>query len=277
MTHRQSGLEMPNDLIFIRHGESEANVVQRAEKMGEVAPMRQEIASRPDWQQRLTKKGIKQAMLVRDWLDFEVGGADSFDGLFVSPFLRARETASCLGGDAWVIDDRTIERFRGGFGVAYYDALDLATIKASPWYARVGGEESLQDVFSRYRTFQNSLRRNHAGQRVLIVTHGDFIKAACYAIEWLLPEHWAEEEFKNQFRLPNCGLIHYSRVNPYNPSEISKSIRWRRIIFPNDLKSSPHDGAWVELKIKRSFSAKELGDDLENYPALLKDSQNNLI
>lgn len=266
---------MPNDLILIRHGESEANVVQHAEKMGEIVPMHQEIASRPDWQQRLTKKGIKQAMLARDWLDFEVGGVGSFDALFVSPFLRARETASYLGGDKWIIDDRIIERYFGGLGTwatnTHISKKEISTLNATPWYARIDSAESMQDVFWRYRSFQDSLRRNHSGQRVLAVTHGHMIKAACYAIEWFLPEDWMRPELKSKFKLINGAIVHYSRVNPFNPSEISKSMRWRRIVFPSDMKNSPYGGAWVELNIKRSFTAQDLADELDNYPALLED------
>lgn len=259
---------MPNDIIFVRHGESEANVVQVADQLGEEHDYRQEISNRPDWQQRLTKQGIEQAKMIRDWLDFEVSGAESFDGCFVSPFMRARETASHLGGN-WIIDDRIIERFRGGFGVAYYDMAEIATLQATPWYARVNGNESLQDVFARYRTFQDSLRRNHSGQRVLVVTHGDFIKTACYSIEWLLPEHWTDGGMKDKFRLPNGGLVHYSRVNPYNPTEISKSIRWRRIVFPSDMKRSPDDGMWKELDVKRIYSARDLMDSVELIEPIL--------
>ncbi len=273
MTHRQSGLEMPNDLIFVRHGESESNVVQHAEKIGEIVPFHQEIASRPDWQQRLTKKGIEQAKLARDWLDFEVGGAESFDGLFVSPFLRARETASYLGGNHWIIDDRIIERYFGGLGTwgqnSDLSEGDIKMLNVTPWYARVDSAESMQDVFWRYRSFQDSLRRNHSGQRVLAVTHGHMIKAACYAIEWLLPEDWMKPEVKGRFKLSNCAVVHYSRVNPFNPGEISKSMRWRRIIFPSDMKNSPDDGKWQEIKPKRAFTAQELSEELDDYPPFL--------
>lgn len=276
MTHRKSGLEMPNDLVFVRHGESEANIIQEAEKMGEIALCHQEIAARPDWQQRLTDLGVKQAGLARDWLDFELGGASSFDANFVSPFLRTRETASYLGGE-WVIDDRTIERYFGGLGTWSHNTDlsedDLKTLNASPWYARIDSAESMQDVFWRYRSFQDSLRRNHSGQRVLVVSHGNFIKAACYAIEWLLPEDWMKPGVKERYKLPNGGIVQYSRVNPFNPSEISKSMRWRRIVNPADLKNSPHQGQWVELNIKRTYSATELASELDDYPPYLRSSQ----
>lgn len=264
---------MPNDLIFVRHGQSEANIIQEAERIGEIVPFHHEIAARPDWQQRLTKQGVRQAILARDWLDFEVGGAASFDGLFVSPFLRARETASYLGGDNWVVDDRIIERYFGGLGSWSHNTDlsedDLKTLNASPWYARIDSAESMQDVFWRYRSFQDSLRRNHSGQRVLVVSHGHMIKAACYAIEWMLPEDWAKPGVKERFSLQNGAIVHYTRVSPFNPGEISSSVRWRRIIFPASIKDSPNGGNWVEINPHRSFTAAELAAELDDYPPFL--------
>lgn len=270
MTHRPSGLEMPKDLIFVRHGESESNIVQQAERLGEIVPMHQEIAARPDWQQRLTEKGIEQAKKVRDWLDFEVGGAESFDGLFVSPFLRARETASYLGGEHWIVDDRIVERYFGGLGTWGHTTDlsedDIKVLAATPWYARIDNAESMQDVFWRYRSFQDSIRRNHSGQRVLAVSHGHLIRAACYAIEWLLPEDWMKSSVTDRFKLPNGSVVHYSRVNPFNPTEVSKSMRWRRIVYPSNINKSPDQARWTELKLIRSYSADELGDSLDDHP-----------
>ena len=275
MTHRQSGLEMPNDLIFIRHGESEANVIQDLERKGEIHDLHREISSRADWEQRLTKLGTIQAESVGAWLDDVMGGIRSFDGCFVSPFMRARETASHIGGDDWIIDDRITERFRGVYGVESFSrAINedaLAELKTSPWYARVDGSESMQDVFHRYRTFQDSLRRNHAGQRVIAVAHGDFIKAARYAIEWLLPETWMSEEKIAELRLPNGGIVHYTRVNPFNPMEVSHSIKWRRVIFPLDIANSPFKGSWQELDIKRRYTSKELKKTVDKVKPLLSD------
>ncbi len=189
---------------------------------------------------------------------------------FVSPFLRARETAGYIGGDNWIIDDRIVERFRGVYGVVSYEkALGQAAMvnmrDVSSWYARIDGAESLQDVFGRYRIFQNSIRRHHGNQKVIVVAHSDFIKTACYAIEWMLPEDWQEDAV----RLPNGGLVHYSRVNPHNPTDIRDSITWRRIVYPSDLAKSPNGGDWQEISIKRRYSSAELLDSVEVAETIL--------
>ncbi len=268
MAYRKDGRAMPNDLIFIRHGESEANVVQRAESIGDLHDCHDEVSFRPDWQQRLTTKGAEQARLVGEWLKSEAGGIDSFDGKFVSPFLRARETAGHIGGSGWIVDDRLIERFRGVYGVVSYNKAlnqaELANMRdASPWYARIDGSESLQDVFGRYRSFQSSIRRHHGGQKVVVVAHGDLIKTARYSIEWLMPERWLEMSSNSEMQLPNGGVVHYSRVNPNNPTDIRPSINWIRIVYPESPEDSPNGGRWTELNVKRQYSSKELLESVE--------------
>jgi hypothetical protein len=41
-------MAMPNHLVFIRHGQSEANVVQQADKDGHIHEMADSINDRPD-------------------------------------------------------------------------------------------------------------------------------------------------------------------------------------------------------------------------------------
>ena len=112
-------MTMPKDLLFIRHGESEANIVQKHDDHGLGMDVTQEIFARPDWQHRLTAKGIEQAKRAKEYIDRELGGLASFDSLYVSPIFRTRETAAHVGGlalEGWTIDDRLIERGWGVYG-----------------------------------------------------------------------------------------------------------------------------------------------------------------
>lgn len=91
-------MTMPREIVFVRHGQSEANVAQK-----EVGPtMSQEtinkVFRRPDWKQRLTDTGIEQAKVARDVINRKLGGLASFHALYVSPFVRTRETAAYMGG-----------------------------------------------------------------------------------------------------------------------------------------------------------------------------------
>ncbi len=257
--NQQLKSDMPLDLVFIRHGESESNFVQQLERAGEKHPQFDQIATRSDWKQRLTEEGVRQAKRAGQYLTDEMGGLESFDACFVSPFLRARETAAYLGEGEWVIDDRIVERFLGVRGVETFEQDQLAKLleirSISPWYSRPEWGESLQDVFNRYSLFEQFLRNNYSGERVLVVSHSDFIKTARYGIEWLLPEQWEDAEFDQDQKLPNCAILHYSRVNPYNPTEVSTELSWVRVIDPNDLSN---DQPWRQIEIKSSYTNQEL-------------------
>ncbi len=276
-TVTQSLGRMPRDFVFVRHGESEANVVQRAEHQGEIYDMHEDISSRPDWQQRLTALGIKQSKAAGKWISGNLGGINSFDGCFVSPFMRTRETAAYIGGDHWIIDDRIIERFRGVYGVIPQKRLiengqELLNMRdTSPWYARIDGGESLQDVFSRFRAFQRSMKRNFPGKRILVVSHGDFLKVAQYSIEWMVPEVW--QNLNNDLRLSvgNGWIIHYSRANPNNPTDLREVVSWKRVVNPLSSTDSPLGGKWQELKVTRTYSADELLKMAEQIPPLLEE------
>lgn len=59
---------MPLDLVFVRHGESEANVLQKAEKEGRESDFPRELRERPDWMHRLTPNGEEQAKVAGAWI-----------------------------------------------------------------------------------------------------------------------------------------------------------------------------------------------------------------
>ena len=84
--------------MFVRHGESEANSVQVADKVDSLHEMGELVNERPDWEQRLSRRGIEQAQRAKTWMERNLGGAASFDLRYFSPFLRTRETAAYLGG-----------------------------------------------------------------------------------------------------------------------------------------------------------------------------------
>ena len=192
-------MAMPNDLVFVRHGQSEANIIQKADKDGIQHPEHGVVSERPDWEHRLSNEGIEQAQQAKKWVADNLGGAASFDLRYFSPFLRTRETAAYLGGPEcgdWIVDDRVAERSWGIFGLLPKAErekefeLTAALFERSPWYTAVEGGESRYEVSDRFRDFQGTLRTgDFAGKRVLVVTHGDFMGIARYNIERMLPRN----------------------------------------------------------------------------------------
>lgn len=273
-------MAMPNDIVFVRHGQSEANIIQKIGKNGGSHLRETDIHNRPDWQQRLSNAGIEQAKNAKLWIDEHLGGVESFDARYVSPFLRTRETAAYIGGNEtgeWTIDDRVVERSWGVYGIVpraeqrSHFPLTAKLHSATPWYVRFDGGESMPDVYGRFRDFQGTLHREESGRRVIIVSHGDFINVARYGIERMRPEQWEAIDRDPRYTIKNCSITHYSRINPNDPNDIRDKITWRRMVYPDMVEQSPDGGEWVELPGRQRFTGAELLQQVEFAPKLLED------
>ena len=274
-------MTMPLEIVFVRHGQSEANVVHKLDKEGTENPHLEMVNHRPDWKQRLSPTGIQQAQKARQWIDANLGGVDSFDARYVSPFLRTRETAAHLGGPEvgeWTIDDRVAERSWGVYGtVARAEQrsqfpLTAQLQEATPWYVRFDGGESMPDVYGRFRDFQGTLHREQGEARVIVVSHGDFMNVVRYGVERMRPEQWEAMDKNPDYTIRNCSVLHYSRVNPEDPTDVRDKIQWRRMIYPDAVEQSPDGGAWVELPKRQRFTGAELLEQIELAPRLLDEA-----
>lgn len=275
-------MTMPREIVFARHGQSEANVVQKHDNHGVSRAIADAIFRRPDWKNRLTDAGIEQAKIAKDVIDRELGGLASFDALYVSPFMRTRETAAYMGGldlGGWTVDDRIVERSWGLYGKmprAEQRARFPMTAeekRLNPWYARLDGGESMPDVYARFRDFQATLHREQENNRVFVVTHGDFMNVARYGIERMLPEEWEDIDNDRDLVIRNCIMIDWTRVNPEDPEDVRDKIRWRRYINPIEPEKTPFGGEWIELSDRRRYFGGELIQQASNHaPRLLVDT-----
>ena len=270
---------MPYDLVFVRHGESEANVVHRLESNGVIHANHSEVYDRPDWLQRLSSLGIEQAKSAGEWLKNNFIDPAKFDRCYGSTFIRTRETAYYVGGEKsnWLLDDRLKERDWGRFGATPKE--ERAKVfpetyknhKTNKWYSRMDGGESLADnVLMRARDFVGTLHRDMSEKSVLIVSHGEFMLTMRYLLERMLPEEWMVMEEDAAQEIKNCTIIHYTRCNPEDPTEISPYMGWVRMIYPYDEANSPHGGKWMPVSEKRYLKASELYKQIAISPPLLK-------
>src|SRR4051794_25006924 len=107
---------MPEHLVLVRHGQSEANIVQKRFKDDRAAIAPAGFFDRHDSRMRLSATGRDQARTAGGWL--RDNGLATFDRYYVSPHARTAETAAVLGlGGKWAIDVRWRERDWGEFGV----------------------------------------------------------------------------------------------------------------------------------------------------------------
>jgi broad specificity phosphatase PhoE len=202
-------------LWVLRHGQSLGNVANDRARVAAVD--RLDIAER-DMDVPLSTLGERQAEAFGAWLG-SVPPGEQPDVVVMSPYVRATQTAQ-LALRAAGLEVRTIrdERLREReFGV-----LDLLTrqgivanhpteaerrARLGKFYYRPPGGESWVDVALRLRSLRDSLVREHAGRRVMLVTHEVPIIILRYLIEDL--EEADALALSASSRVANCSLTTY--------------------------------------------------------------------
>ncbi len=268
----------PETLVFVRHGESEWNIISRTFEDGRTMDVPEDFMKVHDWQYRLSPKGVAQAEAVNRYLVNAYGDpAEYFDEHLVSPYIRPRETAAYVGGLAcqWVIDDRLAERDWGIYNMVHPGEREkhfphterMREVSRLRWTPD-GGESLTSGVLLRVQNLRNTLNLEQADKRVIAVTHGEFMWMVRYVIEGMLPEEWEAAHADKAQRLYNASLLMYTRANPEDPTDIAPNMRWRKIVCPWDESLSPFGGEWVELPGKRRFSGQQLLDTVHQVPRI---------
>ena len=167
---------MPMDLVIVRHGQSEANMMIEMTKGGDLSgQLAMHEAKRHDSDMRLTDKGREQARAVGAWLREH---APRFDAFYCSQYVRTKETAAEMGldGAQWHADLMIRERDQGvqdGGGDVKMNLDDEERFRAekSPMYWQPIAGESMAGVVTRVRHFLDTLAQCSAGMRVVVVCH----------------------------------------------------------------------------------------------------------
>lgn len=268
-------MALPFNLVFVRHGHSEANRVQKMMKGKDIETLKNTVNtgilfSRHDSHARLTPDGVEQAKAAGEWLR---NNDHNFDRFYVSPHVRTRETAGHLKLDGqWIADDRFRERDRGEVSGPNEDFTDPVSEisnnvrNMSEWYWKPQGGESLATgVRSRVESIMESLyRRGHKTNSVVAVVHGEFIRVAQFVIERLTPDQFAAMDEDSSRKITNTMVFEYTRQNPEDRSDVRDNYQWRRATCPWDESQSWDNGRWVEFDIKK-YSDTELLDYAERF------------
>jgi broad specificity phosphatase PhoE len=255
-------MAMPEELVLVRHGHSEGNLVVDRSKQGDDSFYTPDFRERPGHRWRLTEEGQKQAEIAGRWVLENI--SEEFDRYYVSPYVRAKETAGLLGlPDAeWRVDPRLRERDWGDIGSLprsefkeqYPQNAFLKEVDSLYW--RPPGGESIQDVRMRVRNMFDTLHRETAGQKVIIVTHGEFMWATRAELEYMSDEDWVEADNNKDNKIHNAQVIHYSKNGP--GSEPAKYLSWTRSVCPW-LKSIDVD--WLPIERHR-FTNEQLREQV---------------
>lgn len=152
----------------------------------------------------LNKKGYYQGSSVnyplseegREYAEdvAEIFNRHEYDVAFVSPLLRAVQTAEILGRDAikFVSDERIQEQDFGKIDgqapdelkKAHPDAFDYRGLSTDKLPEYVEGVETFDSMFARVADFFTMLKKDYPDKRVLLVCHGVIIRViAAYLLE----------------------------------------------------------------------------------------------
>ncbi|MFA6604098.1 MAG: histidine phosphatase family protein [Patescibacteria group bacterium] len=161
----------PKLLVLVRHAESKSNVLSANERASfETAPH-----TYP-----LTERGRQQAAVTAAYLQRRFG---RFDTRYTSYYGRAKETMEILcPGEKYCEDPRLAEAQRGIWHAMTRDEIrerfpeEIRRRDREGFYHhRPIGGENWPDVELRIRSFLDTLTRDHAGARVLLVVHSHWL------------------------------------------------------------------------------------------------------
>jgi len=179
------------EIVFIRHGESEGNLINKTEPF---------LCGR--WDCELTGKGIRQAELLR-------GNAllEDADAVFVSPLKRTIHTADIIVSHPYTINERLMERTMGEFDGRYISELrniseydkyfsnpDFMNFRLS-FTQKAPGGENYSDVEARARDFWNDIS-DRGYKKIVLVSHSVFFRCFVKVIEGLSEEECFKLDIK---------------------------------------------------------------------------------
>jgi broad specificity phosphatase PhoE len=212
----------PERLYVIRHGESAGNVARdkaEAEQLERI-----DIATR-DVDVPLSELGEEQAAALGRWIAAQPED-ERPTVLWVSPYLRAQQTAEIALKTAGlslptVVDERLRERefgvldglTRRGITAQFPDESERRA-RLGKFYHRPPGGESWSDVLLRLRAALDDIRRDCAGERVLLVAHQVVVLLVRYVVERMTEEEILAID--RQGDVANCSVTSY-RVDDGQP------------------------------------------------------------
>lgn len=177
------GQKWPNGIVIVRHGESLKNVERARVEQFDSNKLKLDITDR-DMDIPLSERGEWQAIATGKALKWR----PKFDVIFVSPYVRCRQTADLIIEQLGykpkvVVEERLREKEFGvinnltkkGIEKFYPDEWERRQ-RDGKYYYRPAGGESYPDVGMRVHSFLSTLARDYRKKNVLIVCHSVVVK-----------------------------------------------------------------------------------------------------
>eukprot|EP00727_Mastigamoeba_balamuthi_P006127 m51a1_g2133 putative phosphoglycerate mutase family protein (377) ;mRNA; r:1709261-1711117 len=271
---------MPIDLVFVRHGESEGNLAQDHARAGDMSCWDEGMSDRHTSRYRLTDRGRAQASQAGRWLQKHF--PEGFDQYFCSEYVRAMETAACLElpGVLWTLNLYLRERDAGMYaGKAKTPAesqnkemiAEKKRRQRDEFYYAAPGGESIASTCFRVDMFLRFLSQNCAGLRVIAVVHRNVMMALRVVIERIPQLRFEEVLLKDHDSyMDNCHILHYSRRDPVS-REIHTHLNWVRSLLP----WRNVDKGWMQIMRPR-FTNADLAKMVESVPQIVNNTEEEM-
>lgn len=269
-------MTLPLDLVLVRHGQSEGNAAKRLSEAGDHSAYTEAFRQRHSGSYRLTNLGCDQAARAGHWISSNFCGDYGFDRCYTSEYIRAKETAALLNlrGAEWLTDPYLTERDWGEIDIApeherqerFGKALQMREIEPFFWCPPNG--ESFMTLCLRIDRVLDTLHRECSDKRVIIVCHGEVMRAFQVRLERLSQQRFRELVLsdKPEDRIHNCEVMHYTRRNPVGDRKLSPYLGWVKKNRPAEV--TPWFSGWQTIRRSR-YSNDQLSDEVDQYPAFL--------
>jgi NAD+ kinase len=257
-------MALPIDLVFIRHGQSEGNAARRLSEQGDNTGY-ENLKDLHTRSYKLSEKGREEASMAGNWLKEEFyKEGKGFDRFITSEYMRAMETAALLDlpNAEWFRNFYLTERDWGDMDSStemekegkFADAIRMRRIE--PFFWRPPNGESFAELCLRLDRVLQTLHRENGGQRVIIVCHGEVMRAFRVLLERMPQQQFKEESLSKdtEHGIHNCEVFHYTRRDP-ETGNVAEHANWVRRIRTN--QSPVWNTGWFEIKRPR-YSNEEL-------------------
>jgi broad specificity phosphatase PhoE len=208
----------PDNLIIVRHGESLKNVERARLEQFDSNKLKLDITER-DMDIKLSERGEWQAIATGKTL----AKGPKFDVVFVSPYIRCRQTADLIIEQLGykpriVIEERLREKEFGVVenltkkGIAkFYPEEWERRERDGKYYYRPAGGESYPDVGLRVHSFLGTLTRDYREKNVLIVCHSVVVKMFRKLLERMEEKDVLEIDKTNEVDNASATTYSYDR------------------------------------------------------------------
>ncbi|MBI4023155.1 histidine phosphatase family protein [Candidatus Berkelbacteria bacterium] len=262
---RRKARTLPRVLVLVRHGESEQNKIIRLAKGGDFSSFTRAYRSTHSSKLRLTPRGEWQAQVTGAWIRETL--PYRLHAHYHSPYIRAMQTAGLLAlpNARWRERTWLRERDWGEIDALTLEERDrifpgLADQKRRDgvYWTPPGGESKIRQL-ERSSLVLDTLARQHSGQDVILVSHGDTMATFLKLLGQLTDAEWAawHDDPGDNAHLDNCQVVVFSQVNPEDPRDLRDRYEWAGWACPWDPARATLD--WRPIPRKRyGLSNEEL-------------------